>query len=171
MKDFETPQMKQLSKIILILYVLVLLWLVLFKLSFDISSVLLDHQARSLNLFPFGGSSQGSISEIVSNIIVFIPFGLLLDINLKSIMVWRKLTYIFIFSIAVEAIQFVLAIGVTDITDVIMNTLGGLVGLGLYRLFNRYVDTVKLDRFIVLASTILLIGLLFLRFFVFKVRY
>ena len=35
----------------------------------------------------------------------------------------------FAFSLAVEIIQFALAIGVTDITDIITNTLGGFIGL------------------------------------------
>lgn len=60
-------------------------------------------------------------------------------------------------SLAVEIIQFVFAIGVTDITDVITNTFGGFLGLILYDLSKKYVNNEKLDRFIVVAGTILLI--------------
>ena len=69
---------------------------------------------------------------------------------------WQRLAIIFTFSLAVEVIQYVFAIGVTDITDVITNTSGGLLGLMLYAVSNRYVDAEKLDRFIVVAGTILL---------------
>jgi glycopeptide antibiotics resistance protein len=161
---------KLVSKTVLAFYLLILLWLVLFKFSFDISAVL-DHQMRSLNLIPFAGSSLDNLREKIDNLVVFIPFGLLLSVNLKRINLWRKLTFVFIFSLAVETLQFVLAIGVADITDVITNTLGGLLGLMLYDVGNKYVDTEKRDRFIVAAGTILLATLLLLRFFVFKVRY
>jgi glycopeptide antibiotics resistance protein len=160
--------MKSLSKTALALYLLILVWLVLFKVSFDFSSVLLGHQMRSLSLIPFADSLRG---ETISNFVVFIPLGLLLSVNLKRVTVLRKLAYIFILSVAVEVIQFILAIGVTDITDVITNTFGGFVGLLLYNLFNKYVDSKKLDRFIVIACMILLVVFMLLRLLVFRVRY
>lgn len=162
--------MKPLSKTILALYLLTLLWLVLFKFSYDLSSVLLDHQSRSLNLIPFAGASRG-LREMIDNFVVFIPFGLLLGVNLKQTGFWRKLAFIFSFSIAVEMLQFVLAIGTTDITDVITNTLGGLLGLILYDFSKKYVDNEKLDRFIVVTGMILLILLILFRVLVIRVRY
>ncbi|EFH84437.1 VanZ family protein [Ktedonobacter racemifer] len=162
--------MKSLSKTLLALYLLILLWLVLFKFSFNLSSVL-DYQTRSLNLIPFAGASRDNLREMIYNFVVFIPFGLLLSVNLKRANFWRKLAFVFIFSLAAEMIQFVFAIGATDITDVITNTFGGFLGLILYDLSNKYVDNEKLDRFIVVAGTILLILFILLRFLFFKVRY
>jgi glycopeptide antibiotics resistance protein len=163
--------MKILSKTVFALYLLTLLWLVLFKFSFDLPSVLLDYQSRSLNLVPFVGFSQGSVREMIDNLVVFIPLGLLLSVNFKQIAFWPKLAFIFVFSLMAEMIQFVFAIGTTDITDVIMNTLGGLLGLAAYSLGKRYIDTEKLDRFIVVIGVILLIALIILRTFVFRVKY
>lgn len=59
-------------------------------------------------------------------------------------------------SFGVEIIQLVFAIGAADITDVITNTSGGFLGLLLYELGEKYIGTKKLDRFIVIAGTILL---------------
>jgi glycopeptide antibiotics resistance protein len=142
---------------------------VLLKLSIDVPAVL-DHHMRSLNLIPFAGSSQ-SHSEMITNFVVFIPLGLLLSVNLKRTNFWRKLAFIFSFSLAAEVVQYVLAIGITDITDVITNTFGGFFGLVLYSLSNKYLDNEKLDRFIVVVGTILFVVLMLLRFFVFRVRY
>lgn len=159
---------KSLFRTSLALYLLVLVWLVLFKFSYDLPSVLLDHQTRSVNLIPFiGGISR----EMIDNFIVFIPFGLLLGVNLKLTGISEKLFYIFTFSFAVESLQFVLAIGTTDITDVIMNTLGGLFGLALYDFGKKYIHSKKLDLFIVVTGIILLTLLVLLRVLVFKVRY
>jgi glycopeptide antibiotics resistance protein len=109
--------------------------------------------------------------EMVDNLIVFVPFGLLLNANFKQISLWQKLAYIFFFSFAVEAFQFIFAIGITDITDVIMNTYGGFLGLALYDLANKYVDSKKLDRWITIVCAISLVVFLLLRVFVFKVKY
>ena len=147
--------MKSLAKILLALYLLILLWLVLFKFSLDLSPIL-DYQTRSLNLIPFAGLSRNNLRETIYNFVVFIPFGLLLSVNLKRANFWRRLAIILGFSLAAEMIQFVFAIGVTDITDVITNTAGGFLGLILYDLLNTFVDTKKLDRSIVIAGTILL---------------
>ncbi|WP_201394247.1 VanZ family protein [Ktedonobacter sp. SOSP1-52] len=162
--------MKSLSKILLAVYLLILLWIILFKLSIDVAPVL-DYQTRNLNLIPFAGSSRDNLREIIYNFVVFIPFGLLLSVNLKRANIWRRLALVCIFSLAAEMIQFVLAIGATDITDVITNTTGGFLGLILYDLSNKYVDNEKRDRFIVVAGTILLILFILLRFLFFKVRY
>ncbi len=162
--------MKLLSKTLFVSYVLLLLWLVLFKLSYDVLTVL-GHQARSLNLIPFADFSRGNLGEMISNFVVFVPLGLLLSINFKQITFLRKLAFIFLFSLAAEMIQFALAIGTTDITDVIMNTLGGLFGLGAYKLGVTYLEAEKVDRFIVTVGTVLFVLIMVLRIFVFKVRY
>ena len=41
---------KVLSRVLLTLYLLTLLWLVLFKISYDIPAILADYQTRSVNL-------------------------------------------------------------------------------------------------------------------------
>lgn len=162
---------KSLSKTLLAVYTLFLLWLILFKTSIDISSVLLNYQSRSLNLIPFAGYSPGNAGEMIDNLIVFIPFGLLLGANFKQITFWRKLSYVFMLSLVAEITQYIFAIGTTDITDVITNTLGGLLGLTLYAVGKRCVGSELFDRFVVAIVAILLIGLMLLRMLVFKVRY
>jgi glycopeptide antibiotics resistance protein len=163
--------MKTLPKTVLAVYLLTLLWLVLFKFSYDLSGVLLGHQARSLSLIPFAAYSQGNLREMVDNLVVFIPFGLLLGVVFKQTSFLRKLASIFIFSVAAEILQYIFAIGNTDTTDIIANTLGGLIGLALYSLGNKYIDAKKLDGFIVVAGAILLTTLILLRVFALKVRY
>lgn len=151
---------KILSRGLLVLYLVTLTWLVLFKLKFNISRVLNYHH-RSLNLVPFGASKivNGRIDfgEIILNCVFFIPFGLLLNVNFKKIGFLPKLVFILVFSVAAELIQYVFAIGATDITDVISNTTGGFIGLILYDLSNKYIKTEKLDRFIICAGILLFV--------------
>lgn len=153
------------------MYLLLLLWLVLFKFSSDPLSVVANYHTRSLNLIPFGGISRSHLSETAYNIIAFIPFGLLLGVNLRKSGFWCKLAYIGAFSIALETMQFIFAIGRTDINDVITNTLGGLAGLLVYRLVEKYIDNKKLDRCICVVGVALVVVFLALRILVFRVRY
>lgn len=90
------------------------------------------------------------------NCIFFIPFGLLLNVNFKKVGFLPKFVFILVFRLTAELIQFIFAIGVTDITDVITNTVGGFLGLKLYGLSNKY-NNKKLDRVIISVGTILLV--------------
>lgn len=162
--------MKQFSKVVFIFYLLVLLWLILFKFSYDIPAVL-DHHARVINLNPFAVFFQGSLSEALENLIVFIPFGLLLSVCFKQVTIWQSLSIIFAASLTAEILQFTLAIGTTDITDVITNTAGGLFGLVAYKLGARYTNGARQDKVITITTALLLLAILYLRIFVFRVRY
>lgn len=163
--------MRTWSKVCLILYVLTLLWLVLFKLSSDIPTVLADRQTRRLNLIPFVTLGQTGLSETVSNIVIFIPFGLLLRITFKETSLGRLILGIAGFSSVCEALQYLWAIGTTDVTDVVTNTLGGLAGLLVYRLVARVVPVKILDGVITALGLTLFIAFLLLRLLVLKVRY
>lgn len=160
--------MRALSRILFAAYLFILLWLVLFKFSYDPLAVIRDFETRSLNLVPFSFARN---SEMIANFIAFIPFGLLLGVNFKELAFRYKAAVIFAFSLAVEIVQYALAIGVTDITDILMNTLGGLAGLAAYAAVNRYANSKYLDKGILAAGTLILLAFLYLRLFVFIVRY
>jgi glycopeptide antibiotics resistance protein len=151
---------KALPRVLLAVYTAVLLWLILFKFSVHIDAVLHDDQ-RSINLAPFSNAS-GSSGEMVDNVLVFIPLGLLLGVNCKRLAFWRKLLVVVVFSLTAEVLQYMFAIGVSDITDVITNTFGGLVGLLAYALGGRLMRQGSLDRFIVVTGTAVLAVFLFL---------
>lgn len=155
---------KIISRGLLALYLVILIWLVLFKLQYNILSVFNYHH-RSLNLIPFAGPSivNGSFGEMMENVICFIPFGLLLNVNFKKIGFLSKFAFILGLSLTFELIQFIFAIGATDITDVITNTVGGFLGLELYGLSNKYINNKKLDRVITFVGILLLLILLYYR--------
>jgi len=162
--------MKTASKIVCSVYVATLAWLLLFKLAYP-QPVLLHYHTRGLSLIPFAGFSEYSLRDAFYNCLVFVPFGLLLSVQFKQASFWQKVLWIAMFSLTVEILQYIFAIGITDITDVLMNSLGGLVGLGVYEGLKKYVDEKQLDQFIVIAGALILIILLGLRIFVFRVRY
>ncbi len=150
----QRPGVKSLARVLFAAYLVVLAWLILFKFSIHISSVL-HYDKRSLNFVPFSNAS-GSSGESIDNVLVFIPFGLLLSVNFKGMTFWSKLLIVLGVSVAAETIQYIFAIGATDITDVITNTLGGFIGIAGYDISCKYIDRAKLDRFIVVAGSVVL---------------
>ena len=89
------------------------------------------------------------ITENVMNTIVFVPVGLLLGIAFRSIN-WRQILHSgFIVSVIIEILQLLLKRGFAEIDDVIHNTLGCMIGYGIYlqirvgceKIFRRQVRT------------------------------
>ncbi len=64
----------------------------------------------------------------------------------------KKISVAFFISLAVEVLQFVLAIGATDITDLIGNTIGGVIGIGVFYLFTRLFKNKTINILNILAS-------------------
>ncbi len=142
------------------IYLLALTWLILFKLQFSIPVI---KEGRVINLIPLLGSfnDNGIIrSEIKINILAFIPLGIYICMLktkqpfVKRILAIISLTFVF------ELIQYVLAIGRADITDVLSNTLGGIIGIGIYILLSKVLKD-KTNKVInVLAAVITVLALL-----------
>lgn len=124
-----------------ILYIIILLRITLFK------------QASMYNLFAAIGASERTISiipfksifdmissdislmrileNVLGNIIIFIPFGLLLPIILKK--EYKNIVLCgIIFSAFIEIIQFIFGLGSTDIDDLLLNTIGVIIGYLLF---------------------------------------
>jgi len=159
----EEMSMRYVSKFLLGIYLFFLLWLILFKLSFNLPQFL-TYSYSNVNLVPFSTFSFENttvLRETTYNLIVFFPFGVLLNVNFKRLSFSKKLGIIFLVSFLAELIQFLFGIGVADITDLITNTTGGLIGLwAAYQLLNKHLSTNKLDRLAIILGYILFLFLI-----------
>ncbi len=72
---------KKITLSLLIVYLLVLTWIIVFKLQFSFSGL---PAIRNINLIPFGESvivnGKISFTEIIQNVLAFIPFGILISV-------------------------------------------------------------------------------------------
>ncbi len=100
---------KKLAQLLFFIYILGLIWLVLFKLSFHPLSFLEMTNTRSLNLTPLAMS--GGRREVLFNILAFIPFGILLTMNAPKISFLNKLAISILLSFSFESLQYLLASG------------------------------------------------------------
>lgn len=75
----------------------------------------------------------GFFVNIVGNIFAFSPFGMLLPILSVHVRRWWKMLALsFAVTMCIECTQLVTRLGVFDVDDLFMNTLGGMIGYGLY---------------------------------------
>lgn len=112
-------------------YAALLVWVILWKLELP---TLEGHGLRHLKLVPFVATASEDRStgiEVLANFALFVPFGAMLGLLAPNWGVWRSCALIAAASAGLEALQFVLDIGVTDVTDVLVNTAGGLAGFWL----------------------------------------
>ncbi|MFC8600073.1 VanZ family protein [Isoptericola sp. NPDC057191] len=138
-------------------YLVLLGWLVLWKLG---TPWVGEAGMRVVKLVPFVATASAGASdpvEIALNLVVFLPFGVYLGLLAPSWPWWRSAGVLAGASLALEVGQYVLAVGSTDVTDVVVNTAGGLAGLAVVALARRRLaarTTVVLSRWCV-AGTVL----------------
>jgi glycopeptide antibiotics resistance protein len=111
-------------------YLFVLIWLAVFKLH---APFIGRDDMREIKLIPFlptDGFGLNSPLELMGNVAVFIPFGIYLG-TLVSWRPWMQVVAIAGTSLAVEVAQYVLAVGASDVSDLILNTAGGAAGIAI----------------------------------------
>ena len=159
----KNNRQRNLTRILFAVYFLILVWILLFKMSFSLDELYKD---RSINIIPFMGSvvvnGRIYINEIIDNILVFIPIGIYICMLKEDWSILRKISVGFFISLGIEVLQFILAIGATDITDLIGNTLGGIIGIGVFYLFSKLFKnkTNKIINILALIVTILLVSMI-----------
>ena len=127
---FQSTRQKITSRIVFSIYFVLLIWLVLFKFTVSFSDL---PSIRYINWIPFYYEYETNthLSEVIYNILAFIPLGIYIHVFRVDLKLLRKCLVVFLISFIFEAIQFVFAIGVSDVTDLIGNTLGGFIGIVL----------------------------------------
>ncbi|MDX5658176.1 glycopeptide resistance protein VanZ1 [Clostridioides difficile] len=150
------------TKVLFIVYIIILTWIILFNLQFDISS-LETMNLRSINLIPFAGSliinNRVDISEIILNVAIFVPFGIYVCMLKEEWSFIKKVIPIFITSLVFETLQYIFALGASDITDLIGNTLGGIIGIAVFMLLSKIFknNTIKIINVLALIVTIIVV--------------
>ena len=99
-----------------------------------------NHSYEMMNLVPFIDvfNSRGDfIRQVVLNVIMTVPFGFLLPLVKKENCKFLKVVfYTFLLSLSIEILQpLINGIRSSDITDIITNVIGGIIGYIIYLVF------------------------------------
>lgn len=153
----KSEKRNKLTLVLFTVYILVLTGIILFKLPFKFE---LSDGIRVINLIPFQGSFDYNgvfnSREIIDNVLLFIPLGVYIGMLKSKWSFVRKVLPAIGLSLLFEAIQFIFAMGRADITDILGNTLGGIIGIGiealLFTIFKN--RTTKIINILALVLTV-----------------
>lgn len=109
---------------------MVLGWIILLKLGVQFSYV----EERKINLIPFANGYYDK-TETVLNVFIFIPLGNYAGILFRKRTFQFNLFFFFLISLMLEGLQYVFKFGTFDITDLLTNTSGGIIGYVLFCAF------------------------------------
>ncbi|MBQ4284047.1 MAG: VanZ family protein [Lachnospira sp.] len=126
---------------VFVAYIAMLVYLVLFAEMFGRTAVSREYR---YNLVPFKEISRfityyhqlgftAVMLNLVGNIVAFMPFGFCLPMLSDRRTGLLKVTvFSFALSLAIELMQLVTRVGSCDVDDLILNTLGGVLGYACY---------------------------------------
>ncbi len=84
------------------------------------------------------GSWRLFLWNVVGNVCVFVPFGVLLPMLFKKCQKFIPVLLLsFELSLVIEIVQLVTRVGSFDVDDLLLNTIGGILGYITYRILNR----------------------------------
>jgi glycopeptide antibiotics resistance protein len=137
---------KLLVNTIMYIYVSLVLYFTLMPIVVSLPYIF-NHPYKPMNLLPFADYFAGrgdTVRQIILNIMLMMPFGFLVPLVKKQNML-SCLSWAFLFSLGIELFQPLLSgFRIADITDLITNTTGALLGCLLYIVFKPLVNKIML---------------------------
>lgn len=154
--DIKKSKQHKLFTILFIIYLSAITWIILFKMQFGLPDM---GNLRRINLIPYSEplivNNRIDFSEIFMNALAFLPFGIYCGALFPKCSFWKRCLPFIGASLSYEILQFIFAIGRTDVTDFINNTLGGIVGLLMYIVFCKLIkDEYKANKIILFFAII-----------------
>jgi glycopeptide antibiotics resistance protein len=110
------------NSVMFAVYLFFLVWAILWKCRVPF----IGGTERVINLIPFSGNAG---YEKLFNLVLFVPLGFYIAAIAKKHGVIKQIFTVLAVSLVFEIFQYALAIGSSDTTDLILNTLGGASGI------------------------------------------
>ena len=105
-----------------------------------------DHSYVFMNMNLFSDVFRGRgdfVRQVLLNVIMTIPFGLLLPLTNKKYNFIKVVLYTFLFSLCIELLQpLINGVRSSDITDLVTNTCGGIIGYIFYLIFKPLINKI-----------------------------
>jgi glycopeptide antibiotics resistance protein len=138
---------RRLGILLFVTYILLLLYFLFFSEEFGRTALVQQeyrynlHPFRELKRFWVYRRQLGNLAVAVNlfgNVIGFLPFGFMLPVILRSTRSFWVITLSgFSLSLLVELVQLITKVGCFDVDDLILNTLGAVIGYVLFKICNE----------------------------------
>lgn len=143
-------------------YLLILVRIILFKDTqlYDLFAMI-GHGQRAVNIIPFAStfemiSNMGSmhiLQNVIGNAALFFPMGIFIPL-LTNKGFKQTIVIVLGMSVSIEALQFVMAVGISDIDDVILNMLGAVVGCSVFNYIKKKIKRTFKFRLMIIGMMI-----------------
>ena len=76
--------------------------------------------------------------NIILNILLFVPLGVLLPMYSKKLRrIYKTVGIGFGITLIIEIVQYITKLGIFDVDDILNNTFGTLIGYSMYMIYNN----------------------------------
>lgn len=143
MKEINKKRIVIVAWVVFYVYVLLLAYFLFFSERYG-----RDMVTENYNLRPFREIKrfikyreqigiEGFLVNILGNVLAFSPFGFLLPLLNSAYRKFYKIAILSIlFSLVVELSQLILKVGVFDVDDIFLNSIGGIIGYLSFLIFH-----------------------------------
>lgn len=134
------------TAVFLIIYLMVLAYVCFFSEAYGRTEV---QNIYHYNLIPFKEITrfytyrelvgiEAFMLNLLGNVIAFTPFGFMIPILSSKNRTFLRITGLtFLLSLFIECIQLITRVGSFDVDDLILNTLGGIIGYIIFWIINK----------------------------------
>ena len=143
----EKKKIRALAISTFVFYIIILLWITIFKCNIEASvhgvRIFLEPMTikeRFIYATSYFAWHDGDIKSTVLNVLVFVPFGILVPILRKKLTPLSTTILAFFTTLAIESFQMIVAFGYFTYVDLICNTLGAILGIIIYALLIRRME-------------------------------
>lgn len=144
-KKEKSKRLIIISRLLFVLYMLCVLYFLLVSEGFGrtnggVYRYNLEPLAEIKRFYNMLGGTRTykAVLNLFGNIVCFMPFGLFVPYIFKRRISFIKVVFTtFMFSLCIEVIQLYFMIGIFDVDDLILNTLGGALGYVVYAVLNK----------------------------------
>jgi len=148
MKQETKARIRVVGRILFLVYLLALVYFLFFAEEYGRRNFFeLDYR---YNLVPFQEIRRfwiyrekvgflAAFLNLAGNVIGFLPFGFIVPVMHKKMESFWKVSLLgFMFSLCVETIQLITKVGCFDVDDLMLNTLGAMIGCGAFLICNKF---------------------------------
>lgn len=152
MKSISRTVILSVSRVLFVLYIILLAYFLFFSERYGRTitsdeyryNLVLFKEVKRFILYRKEIGLESFIVNIFGNILAFAPFGFVLPIISENNRKLFNITLLSLeFSLTVELIQLIFKVGIFDVDDLFMNTLGGMMGGICFIICHKLVKSMK----------------------------
>ncbi len=152
MKSISRTVVMSVCRVLFVLYIILLAYFLFFSERYGRTitsdeykfNLKLFKEVRRFILYRKELGLESFIVNIFGNVLAFVPFGFVLPIISISNRKLLNITLLSLeFSLTIELIQLIFKVGIFDVDDIFMNTIGGILGGICFIICHKLVKSIK----------------------------